>query len=114
MNRNYIEIMGYAGADAEVKETQTGREMTVLSVAVTERWKDGNERKERTEWFRVVTFNGLAKYAAGFQKGNSILVVGKLRTREYDGANGKVKTFEIVADELHSLVPGQRASASTE
>jgi len=114
MNRNYIEIMGHAGADADVKDTQSGRPMTTLSIAVTESWRDGNEKKERTEWFRVVAFDGLAKYAAGFRKGNSIMVVGKLRTREYEDKDGrKATSVEIVANAFYSLIPGQRADTQT-
>jgi single-strand DNA-binding protein len=57
-------------------------------------------------------WNGLGDYAAMFKKGAHLRVEGELRSREYDGQNGHVQTYEIVADSILSLRSGQRADAS--
>jgi single-strand DNA-binding protein len=72
--------------------------------------QDG-ERKERTEWHKVQAWSKLAEYAGAFKKGAHLRIEGELRSREYDGQNGHVSTYEIVAQSIISLRNGQRTTA---
>ena len=80
---NRISIIGYLGRQPESGES--GR-VTRFSVGVTEHWRDtdGND-KEHTEWFRVVSFNGVAAaWAEYLTRGRQVYVEGRLRTRLYE------------------------------
>lgn len=85
---NQVTIMGNLGRDPEVRQTQNGNQMATMSIATSERYKDRNgERQEATEWHRVVVFNEalitnvIEPY---LKKGSSVLVQGKLRTRQFE------------------------------
>lgn len=85
-------FIGNLGSDPDVRKTQAGKEIVNLSLAVTERWKDSSgERKERTEWVRVVIFNdGLAGVAKRFlRKGSKAYVEGQLQTRKWTDQSGQ-------------------------
>ena len=58
---NVVVLSGNLGADAEVKESKSGVTYARLSIAINQQWKDGEENRKRTDWIRVVAFNGLAK-----------------------------------------------------
>jgi single-strand DNA-binding protein len=89
---NKVSIIGSLGRDPEVRHTQDGRPIVNMSVATTERWKDKNtgERKEKTEWHRVVIFNeGLAKVAEAYlKKGSTVYVEGQMQTRKWTDKDG--------------------------
>jgi single-strand DNA-binding protein len=91
-SRNRADLVGHLGQDPEVRRSQDGRPIVTLSVATSEQWRDKatGERKERTEWHRVVVFNeGLAKVAEQYlKKGSYIAVTGTIRTRTYDDQTG--------------------------
>ncbi len=110
---NRVELIGFLGSDAEAKYTPTGTPVTNLSIATKTTWMQGGDRHERTEWHKVQVWSKLAEYAADFRKGAYLRIVGELRTREYDGQNGHVQTYEIVAQTIQSLRTGQRASTET-
>lgn len=98
---NRVMLIGNLGRDPEVRSTQDGRKIVQLSVATSETWKDKNsgERKEKTEWSRVVIFNeGLADVAEKYlRKGSKLYVEGKLQTRKWTDKDGQEKyTTEIV------------------
>lgn len=98
---NRASLIGSLGRDPEVRHTQDGRPIVSLSVATSESWKDKNtgERKEKTEWHRVVIFNeGLAKVAEQYlKKGSKVFIEGSLQTRKYNDRDGAEKyTTEIV------------------
>jgi len=90
---NQVTLVGNLGADPEVRHTQDGRPIANLRLATAESWKDkqSGERKERTEWHRVVIFSeGLAKVAEQYlKKGSKVLVQGKLQTRKWQDNDGK-------------------------
>ena len=98
---NKVIIVGNLGRDPEVRQTQDGRPIVQLSIATSETWRDKNsgERRERTEWHRVVIFNeNLCKVAQDFlSKGRKVYVEGQLQTRKWQDQSGQDKyTTEIV------------------
>ena len=92
---NKVLIIGNLGRDPEVRHTQDGKPIVNLSVATSESWKDRNtgERKERSEWHRVVIFNeGLAKIAEQYlKKGSTVYLEGQLQTRKWTDKDGVEK-----------------------
>ena len=98
---NKVILVGNLGRDPEVRHTQDGKPIVNLSLATSETWRDRNtgERKEKTEWHRVVIFNeALAKVAEQFlKKGSTIYVEGQLQTRKYTDKDGVEKfSTEVV------------------
>ena len=98
---NKVMLIGNLGADPDMRQTQDGKRMALLSLATSESWKDKStgEKKEKTDWHRIVIFNeGLAGIVESYlKKGSKIFVEGQLRTRKYTDANGVEKfTTEVV------------------
>ena len=99
---NKVILVGNLGGDPEVRQTQDGKPIVNLSLATSERWKDRNsgERKEKTEWHRVVIFSeGLCKIAQEYlKKGSKVYIEGQLRTRKWtDASTGTEKySTEVV------------------
>ncbi len=97
---NRCEFIGNLGRDPEVRTTQSGTTIVHLSLGVTDKWKskDG-ERKEKTEWVRVVIFNEkLAEVAEKYlRKGSRVFIAGAMSTRKWTDKSGVEKyTTEIV------------------
>jgi single-strand DNA-binding protein len=90
---NKVILVGNLGRDPEIRSTQNGNRIANLSVATSETWKDkgSGERKERTEWHRVVVFNdGLVNVVDKFlRKGSKVYIEGQLQTRKWTGNDGK-------------------------
>jgi len=98
---NKVILVGNLGRDPEIRHTQDGTKIAQLSVATSENWKDrqSGERRERTEWHRVVIFNpNLAEIAERFlRKGAKVYLEGQLQTRKWTDQEGKERyTTEIV------------------
>jgi single-strand DNA-binding protein len=98
---NKVILVGNLGRDPEVRRMTSGEPIVNLSVATSESWRDKNsgERKERTEWHRVVIFNeNLAKVAEQYlRKGSKIYLEGQLATRKWTDKDGQEKyTTEVV------------------
>ena len=98
---NHVQLIGRLGKDPEIRHTQDGRPIANLSIATSETWKDkqSGERREKTEWHRVVIFNeGLAKIAEQYmKKGSQVFVSGKLTTRKWTDQSGQDRySTEIV------------------
>ena len=98
---NKVILVGNLGRDPEVKSMQDGRSMVNMSIATSDTWRDRQtgERKERTEWHRVVIFNEkLAEVAQKFvRKGSKIYVEGQLSTRKWTDQSGQERyTTEVV------------------
>lgn len=98
---NKVILIGNLGADPEIRRTQDGRPIANLSVATSESWKDKNtgERREKTEWHRVVIFNeGLCKVAENYlKKGSKVYIEGQLQTRKWQDQSGQDKySTEVV------------------
>ncbi|NQV80094.1 MAG: single-stranded DNA-binding protein [Alphaproteobacteria bacterium] len=98
---NKVVLVGNLGRDPEVRSTQQGGEICNLSIATSETWRDKGtgERRERTEWHRVVIFNeNLVKVAKEYlQKGRKVYVEGQLQTRKWQDQSGQDRySTEIV------------------
>lgn len=98
---NKVIIVGNLGRDPEVRSTQSGDKITNLNVATSESWRDkaSGERKERTEWHRVVIFNpNLSDIAERYlRKGSKVYIEGQLQTRKWTDQSGTEKySTEIV------------------
>ena len=98
---NKVILVGNAGRDPEVRHTNDGKPIVNLSIATTESWRDKatGERKEKTEWHRVVIFNeNLAKVAEAYvKKGTSLYIEGQLQTRKWTDKDGQEKySTEVV------------------
>ena len=98
---NKVILVGNLGKDPEIRRTQDGRPIANLSVATSESWRDKatGERKEKTEWHRVVIFNkNLAEVAEKYlRKGSKVYVEGQLQTRKWTDKDGAEKySTEVV------------------
>ncbi|MFT8276143.1 single-stranded DNA-binding protein [Kerstersia gyiorum] len=104
---NKVIIVGNLGRDPEVRYSADGAAICNVSVATTSQWKDkaSSERKEETEWHRVVFYGRLAEIAGEYlKKGRSIYLEGRLKTRKWtDKENVERFTTEIVADQMQML-----------
>lgn len=89
---NKVMLIGNLGKDPEIRHTQDGRAIVNITLATSESWKDKatGERKEKTEWHRVVIFNeGLAKVAEAYlKKGSTVYIEGQLQTRKFTNKDG--------------------------
>ena len=105
---NKVQIIGRLGADPEIKQMVNGKNVARLNIATSQSWKDKStgERKEKTEWHRVVIFNeGLVNVVQQYlKKGASVYVEGQLTTRKWrDEKSGQDKyTTEIVLQGFNS------------
>ena len=104
---NKVILVGNLGKDPEIRRTQDGRPIANLSVATSESWRDKatGERKEKTEWHRVVIFNeGLCKVAEQYlKKGAKVYLEGALQTRKWTDKDGVEKySTEVVLQGFNS------------
>ena len=119
---NKVQIIGRLGADPEIKQMVNGKNVARLSVATSQTWKDksSGERKEKTEWHRVVIFNeGLVNIVQQYlKKGANIYLEGQLSTRKWrDEKSGQDKySTEIVLQGYNSsltMLGGKNNSANS-
>jgi single-strand DNA-binding protein len=107
---NRVMLVGHLGADPEIRRTQDGRPIANIRMATTDSWRDKatGERRERTEWHRVVIFSeGLAKVVEQYcKKGDKILIEGSLQTRKWtDNNNVERYSTEVVLQNFsHQLI----------
>ena len=104
---NKVILVGNLGADPEIRRTQDGRPIANLRVATSDSWRDKTtgERKERTEWHRVVIFNeGLCRIAEQYlKKGSKVYLEGQLQTRKWQDQQGQDRySTEIVLQGFNS------------
>lgn len=104
---NKVILIGNLGQDPELRYMPQGGAVCNLTVATSESWNDKNtgERKEQTEWHRVVVYQRLAEIAAEYlRKGSKVYLEGKLHTRKWQDNQGVDRyTTEIVVNELQML-----------
>lgn len=104
---NKVILVGNLGADPEIRRTQDGRPIANLRIATSESWRDRNtgERREKTEWHRVVIFNeGLCKVAESYlRKGAKVYLEGQLQTRKWQDQSGQERySTEVVLQGFNS------------
>jgi single-strand DNA-binding protein len=104
---NKVILIGNLGKDPETRYAPSGDAICNLTLATTETWKDKTtgERREATEWHRVVFFGRVAEVAAQYlKKGSQVYVEGRLQTRKWQDQNGQDRyTTEIRGDEMKML-----------
>lgn len=106
---NKVILVGNVGKDPEIRRTQDGRPIANLTLATSESWRDKNtgERKEKTEWHRVVVFSeGLCKVVEQYvKKGMKLYVEGALQTRKWTDQSGVEKySTEVVLQGFNSVL----------
>ena len=104
---NKVILVGNLGADPETRYGASGNAITNIRIATSESWTDRqtNERRENTEWHRVVMFGRLAEIAEQYlRKGRQVYIEGRIQTRKWQGQDGQDRyTTEIVANEMQML-----------
>lgn len=106
---NKVILIGNVGKDPEIRSTQDGREIASFSLATSESWKDRNsgERKERTEWHRVVIFSpGLVSVVKNYvKKGSKLYLEGALQTRKWTDQSGQEKySTEVILQNYNATM----------
>lgn len=106
---NKVILIGNLGADPDIKRTQDGRPIANLSIATSDTWKDKNtgERREKTEWHRVVVFNeGLCRVIESYvKKGSKVYIEGQLQTRKWQDNEGKDRySTEVVLQNYNGVL----------
>ncbi len=117
---NKVILVGNLGNDPEIRRTQDGRPIANLSIATSESWRDKNtgERREKTEWHRVVIFNeGLCKIAEQYlRKGSKVYLEGQLQTRKWQDQSGQDRySTEVVLQGFNgnlTMLDGRSGGAS--
>lgn len=104
---NKVILLGNLGADPETRYMPNGDAVATVRLATTETWKDRNsgEKREATEWHRVVFFRKLAEIVGQYlKKGSSVYIEGRIRTRKWQDKDGQERyTTEIEATEMQML-----------
>ena len=117
---NKVILIGNLGADPEVRYMPNGDAVANIRLATTESWKDKNsgEKKEMTEWHRVVFYRKLAEIVDTYlKKGSAIYVEGRIRTRKWQDKEGQDRyTTEIEANEMQMLggTKGGKSDSNTD
>ena len=106
---NKVILLGRLGSDPEIRVSQDGNKIARLSLATSESWKDKetNEKREKTEWHRIVIFSkGLSDVAERYlKKGSLIYVEGQIKTRKFTDQSGMEKfTTEVVLQQYNSTL----------
>ncbi|MFO7838772.1 MAG: single-stranded DNA-binding protein, partial [Desulfosalsimonadaceae bacterium] len=99
-------LIGRLGKDPEIRYTQDGRAVANFTIATNEEWKDKNtgEKRERTEWHRIVAFGKLGEICGEYlSKGRLVYVEGRLQTRSWEQDGVTKYTTEIVAGDMQML-----------
>lgn len=106
---NKVTLIGNVGRDPEIRTTQDGKEIASITLATSESWKDrlSGEKKERTEWHRIVVFaEGLVNIIKNYiKKGSKLYIEGSLQTRKWvDNTGVERYTTEIVLQNYNSVL----------
>jgi single-strand DNA-binding protein len=105
---NKVILVGNLGRDAEVKVTASGQSVASFSIATTETWTKDGEKKEKTEWHRIVLWGRQADTLQPYlTKGKQIYVEGRLETRNWEKDGQKHYTTEVKADRIVLLGGGR-------
>lgn len=106
---NKVQLIGYLGANPEIRYTQEGNAIAHARIATSEIWKKNGEKQEKTEWHQIVFFGKLAEIVGEhLKKGSLAYVEGRLQTRSWDKDGETRYTTEIVADGMKMLPNGKK------
>jgi len=116
---NKVILIGNLGRDPEIRSTANGTQQATFSIATSESWddKDSGEKREKTEWHKIVAWRRLAEICGQYlKKGSQVYIEGKLQTRKWsDQDNNERYTTEIVAQNIQILSPsGQQGGGSSQ
>lgn len=103
---NKVILVGNLGKDPEVRYTQDGKAVAQFSIATSEEWKDKNtgEKREKTEWHRVVAFGRLGEICGEYlSKGRQVYIEGRLQTSSYEKDGITRYSTDIIADKMQML-----------
>lgn len=101
---NRIEIMGHLGKDPEIRYVASGDAVATFSVAVSEKFGKGENRRERTDWFSVTAWKATAELAKKYlTKGAAVYVEGRMQSREWEKDGIKRTSWEINANNIQML-----------
>lgn len=104
---NKVTLIGYLGHNPEIRYTASGDPVAHVTLATTETWKDKatGEKKEATEWHRIVLYRKLAEIVGQYlKKGSHVYIEGRLQTRKWTAKDGSDRyTTEIIADDMRML-----------
>ena len=116
MSLNEVMLIGRLGADPEIRYTQDGKPVATFRIATNRYWNEDGERKEKTDWHRIVAWNRLAEIAGEYlEKGRLVYVEGRLETRSWEDQDGiKRWVTEIIARDIQMLDSrgGEKADTS--
>ncbi|MBL0166842.1 MAG: single-stranded DNA-binding protein [Propionivibrio sp.] len=114
---NKVILVGNLGKDPEVRYMTNGDAVANVTIATSDSWKDKatGEKKESTEWHRVVFYRKLAEIVSQYlKKGSQVYIEGRIRTRKWQDKEGQERyTTEIEADEMKMLGSRQNAASSS-
>jgi single-strand DNA-binding protein len=117
MYMNKVILAGFLGKDATIHTGKNGN-FTILALATSESYKDKESDKyvTRTEWHKLIVFNGRGEWAAKLKKGDHVLVEGKLQHSEYESkkTNTKQQSDSIRVTNIQKLDRSQKASSDAE
>ena len=116
MSVNKVILIGNLGKDPELRYTASGTAVASFSVATSEKYKDkSGESKEETEWHNVVAWGNLAEICGKYlEKGKTVYIEGKSKTRSYDDRDGNKKYItEVVASQMQ-MIGGKSGNHSTQ
>ena len=112
---NKVTLIGNLGQDPDVRTSPNGTKIVRISLATTRRWTDRQtqERKDHTEWHRVVFFNRTAEVVEQYlRKGSQVYIEGRIQTQKYQGKDGQDRySTEIIAEQMQML--GSRSGGSS-
>jgi single-strand DNA-binding protein len=115
---NQVTLIGRLGRDPEIRSGQSGVEVANFTIATDETWKDKStgEKRERTEWHRIVVFGTLVQIVQKYlNKGDLVVVQGKLQTRKWQDQEGIDRyTTEVVLDQYNgrlTMLGGSKGSS---
>jgi single-strand DNA-binding protein len=112
---NKVSLIGNLGQDPEVRTSPNGTKIVRISLATTRRWTDRQtqERKDHTEWHRVVFFNRTAEVVEQYlRKGSQVYIEGRIQTQKYQAKDGQDRySTDIIAEQMQML--GSRSGGSS-
>jgi single-strand DNA-binding protein len=112
---NKVTLIGNLGQDPDVRTSPNGTKIVRISLATTRRWTDRQtqERKDHTEWHRVVFFNRTAEVVEQYlRKGSQVYIEGRIQTQKYQGKDGQDRySTDIIAEQMQML--GSRSGGSS-
>ncbi|MEW5888019.1 MAG: single-stranded DNA-binding protein [Pseudomonadota bacterium] len=111
---NKVQLIGFLGADPEVRYTQEQEAVARVRIATSETWKKNGEKHERTEWHNVVFFGKLAEIVGEhLKKGSLVYVEGHLQTRSWEKEGETRYTTEVIAEAM-KMLPSGKAKADSD